>query len=90
MVVRRLTVGFQPDCGQQGGVIAEVVAAGGVVIGARLDLSHSDADADEAVVQALAAEARTDPTVVATRRVDLAVGVAQAEREQACVASKPV
>lgn len=43
-------------------MIAEVLAASGVVVGANLDLP--DPGSDEAVVETLAAETSTDPTVV--------------------------
>ena len=81
MVVRRCTIGSQPDTGQQGSVITEVVASGGVLVSAGKDLPGLDAE--ESVVQALAAESEIDLAMIAARRVEFAVGVAQTEREQA-------
>jgi len=52
-------------------VIAEAVASGAVVISARSDLSYPDAD--EAVVQTLAAEAGMDPAMVGFDDVEVGV-----------------
>jgi len=64
LVVCRPSAKLQPDRRQQGGMIAEAISASGVVVCARPDFPGRGTD--EAVVQALTAEPRTDPTVVAT------------------------